>query len=813
MATTTAPRAQYKYADNVYFQDGLWLTGILSGLLFLVLAVSLDAAGHVSKGMGTVVPVALGAILLGALMSFSRFDSFFALSHSLFVGLAWILWLMTQLPTAAEITPFMDRGLPEIQARTYFVLLRLLNWVDAAISNNASADNYVFIFEISFLLWWICFLGMWSILRFGYVWRVVVPAGLVLVVNAYYAPQSIVTLLAIFSILAFFLLVRTNLSENQLRWRDQHVHVIPDIGWDYVRTGLTYTVVVLTVAWLLPGLGRNAQIRQLLAPINERWEETSQDLNRLYQGLNRREESASSSFGRSLPLGGERNVGDGLIFNVESSAARYWRAVTFDTFDGRGWINTGALEAGVEPGQSVPVGGWNERKALTQTITLMDSTGSVVFGAPDIRSLSLPVDVLVEAAPVQPIAPASLGEGLPAAVEFSMVRARETLDIGDSYTLVSNTTTATEKAMREAGTDYPLEIVDRYVQLPEGFSPRVAELARTLTVSSTTPYDAARTIEGYLRTIPYNDLIAAPANDVDPLEYFLFDIREGYCDYYASSMAMMLRVLGIPARTASGYAEGIFDEETLRYYITERDAHTWVEVFFPDLGWVEFEPTAGESPLNRLSGEEGETPIANSASAQSQPTPFSEGNPNPQNFDEGELLTESAQETGGLPWWAWLVALPVLLGGGIWMIRRMGVGAGPTAFAPDLPLLLFERLQRWAARLGLAPEASQTPLEQARRWGAALPEAKQPIQQITDSYVRYRFAPQDAQTAANAQGNTMSADAEAWKTLQPVLMSAWFKRWMPGAKSVDNGQFTLSSTEESHPAAERTTKRTRRPKR
>src|SRR5690606_16953912 len=134
-------RAAFRYTHNVYFQDGLWLTGVLGALVFIVLAVSLDAAGHVSSGMGTVVPVTFGALVLGALMSFSRFDSFFAFLHALFVGLAWILYLMTQLPSVDEIAPFLDRGLPELQARAYFVLLRLLNWVDAAINRTASADN------------------------------------------------------------------------------------------------------------------------------------------------------------------------------------------------------------------------------------------------------------------------------------------------------------------------------------------------------------------------------------------------------------------------------------------------------------------------------------------------------------------------------------------------------------------------------------------------------------------------------------------------------------------------------------------------
>src|SRR5690606_37661819 len=137
---------------------------------------------------------------------------------------------------------------------------------------------------------------------------------------------------------------------------------------------------------------------------------------------------------------------------------------------------------------------------------------------------------------------------------------------------------------------------------PEDVSQRVIEDARTLTADRATVYAKARAIETYLRSFTYNDDIEAPPPGRDPVEYFLYDIREGYCDYYATAMVVMLRGLGIPSRVVSGYAEGSYDPETALYYIAERDAHTWVEVFFPGLGWVEFEPTAGESQLNRPSG-------------------------------------------------------------------------------------------------------------------------------------------------------------------------------------------------------------------
>ncbi len=184
------------------------------------------------------------------------------------------------------------------------------------------------------------------------------------------------------------------------------------------------------------------------------------------------------------------------------------------------------------------------------------------------------------------------------------MRATRDLDQGDSYAFVSAATKATVQDLENASQTIRPKSSTASCRFPRRFPASVAELAQQLTAGAATPYDKAKAIEAYLRTIPYNDAIPAPPAGVDPLEYFLFDIKEGYCDYYATAMAMMLRVVGIPARTASGYAEGMFDEESGAYYVTERDAHTWVEVFFPEYGWIEFEPTAGESPLDRPQSED-----------------------------------------------------------------------------------------------------------------------------------------------------------------------------------------------------------------
>lgn len=778
------PVRSFHYLDSVYFQDGHWITGVLAGVLYLILAAALDAAGHVSS-LSVVVPVTAGAYVLGVLMAFSRFDGFFALSHSMFVGLAWILFLMAGIVNINSLQPFLDNGIGELQARVYFVLLRLLDWVDAALTGKASADNFVFIFEICFLLWWLTYLGAWSIFRHGYTWRAIIPAGVVLLINTYYAPNSTVGFLAAWVLIALILLIRTNLAEQQLRWREQRIYFNPDIVWDFLRNSILFSVVLVMAAWILPGLGRNPQVREVLAPLTARWEETSAEMQRLYQGLNRRPVDEAASFTDNLTLGGERNVSDTPVFQVQTLKARYWRAVTFDTYDGRGWQNTAQDELSFAAGEIVPVAAWRAREAISQTVTLLAPIGDVLFGAPEIAQADLRLDALTRPqAGAAPIAVAALDATGGAAVEFTMVRALRDLDRGESYRFTSAVTKATVQDLEAAGADYPAEILDRFVQIPPEFSPRVAALAQQLTAGATTPYAQAKAVESYLRTIPYNDAIPAPPAGADPLEYFLFDIREGYCDYYASAMAMMLRSVGVPARAVSGYAEGLYDEEIGGYFVTQRDAHTWVEVFFPEYGWIEFEPTAGESPLDRPQAEqpEGSTLTSQQEEEEAQPeSPLAPPTPpadlphdEPPPFSGDELLDNplGGQEGGGPPWWVWAMALAVALGAGallVWRIRTQGLDS----FALDAPVLFFERMQRWTQRLGLGPSPTQTPYEHARQVAAALPETQPYVQEITETYVQFRFRPPRTEPGAAAVDPALN---QTWRKLEPFFWRAWWQR-------------------------------------
>jgi transglutaminase-like putative cysteine protease len=158
------------------------------------------------------------------------------------------------------------------------------------------------------------------------------------------------------------------------------------------------------------------------------------------------------------------------------------------------------------------------------------------------------------------------------------------------YTGISQLPALNRAQLEAAGTDYPPGITDVYLQVPE-IDRRIPELARSATQHAVTPYDKAAALEVFLKTkFSYTlDLAGNPGKD--PLAHFLFETRAGHCEYFASSMTVMLRTLGIPAREVNGFLPGEFNELGGDYIVRASDAHSWVEAYFPGSGWMVFDPT------------------------------------------------------------------------------------------------------------------------------------------------------------------------------------------------------------------------------
>ncbi len=181
----------------------------------------------------------------------------------------------------------------------------------------------------------------------------------------------------------------------------------------------------------------------------------------------------------------------------------------------------------------------------------------------------------------------------PATPEVVSWRFTEEVPEEGAYFMTSYVSVASDNSLQMAGQEYGTHVTDHYLQLPASLPQRVRDLAVTVTGSADTPLDKANAVQDFLRSseFTYAQDIEGPPIDADGVDHFLFETRTGYSDYFASSMAVMLRAAGVPSRMAGGYAPGEYDRESGLSLIRDSDSHVWVQVYFPEYGWIDFEPT------------------------------------------------------------------------------------------------------------------------------------------------------------------------------------------------------------------------------
>jgi hypothetical protein len=287
--------------------------------------------------------------------------------------------------------------------------------------------------------------------------------------------------------------------------------------------------------------------------------------------------------------------------------------------------------------------------------------------------------------------------------------------------------------------------LNRYLQLPSDFPPSVRQLAwetiapERFHAPPTTAYDRAVAIESFLRSLPYDLNVPDTPVGEDAIEFFLFEAQRGYFDYHASAMVVMLRSVGIPSRLAVGYVlrdPSQAGDETDRYAVTERDAFAWPEVYFPDLGWLEFNPTPNLPTIRRPGAVEDGPPVPPGEDA-----PSLADLPGLPLFPEAEDGTSSdALSTAQSDRTLWVVAgisgglAAIVLGtaGGVGYAWRRGIaGLEPPARLWGQTL----RLASWA-RLPAAPD--QTPAEYALSLREQAPGLDD-VDLLADAYVRHRY--------------------------------------------------------------------------
>jgi hypothetical protein len=489
------------------------------------------------------------------------------------------------------------------------LLSRLGNWYRGISAGNVVIDPIVTALLWATMVWIVAAWAGWFVRRKGTAFVGLIPGSALLAYNAFYTNSKggLFWLILLGGIVVMLQAVNGYLSA-QRRWQAAQMHqanLVP---------GLTAAVLGITVIlMLIGGLSPSISINEIINTV-DRIIEARQDQN-LARSLSLEQTPGSGSRGSNVTVGlpnlpAQHRVGPGPIVShdkvmyttiqgyepvpanilheipsqIPPNRYQYWRGQTYETYTGYGWATHTADKTDYPANASLLqlIEPFPENyHIIRQHIQRVEDKGGALFVVGELISADQPYHVTWRGS----------GDLINAQTDAA------------SYDAESRIPYVTVNQLRSAGTDYPASIRSRYLQLPGSVTQRVRNLALDLTASQPTSYDQASAIEAYLRTFPYSLDVPAPPINRDVADFFLFDLKKGYCDYYATTMAVMARAAGIPARLVIGFASGQYDYDRGQFVITLANSHAWVEIYFPGYGWVEFEPTAGLPAIERPGSE------------------------------------------------------------------------------------------------------------------------------------------------------------------------------------------------------------------
>ena len=294
-------------------------------------------------------------------------------------------------------------------------------------------------------------------------------------------------------------------------------------------------------------------------------------------------------FADSLNTALRGNLGNTLVMQVRAQRPSYWVGETFDTWQGQSWTQSEKSSRPLRESSPfvlpVPLGDVPVGQGDLQTFYITSSTADLVFHADSADELWFPTSSVYFSNDGTIVSPIGLGSG-------------------SIYTVESEVSTATADQLRAdpSTQTLPPGAQADFEQLPHPY-PRVLALAQSVTAGDTTTYDKVQSLIDWIGAHTHYSLDIPPLPaGADTVDEFLFGNRVGFCEQISTSLAVMLRSLGIPVREAVGYVPGGYDPITDLWQVHADDAHAWVQVWFPGYGWQNFDPTAVVPPSNPSPG-------------------------------------------------------------------------------------------------------------------------------------------------------------------------------------------------------------------
>jgi transglutaminase-like putative cysteine protease len=757
-----------------------------SAVLILIVTIILAATRLENTEWSTHLSIIPTLVFIGVLSGLalgqSRFPARLAFLFATAYGIYFISW---ELAAIGENLLSWEERLGLFRDRIFIV-------IDQLLKQTPVTDSIFFLLLMAVGFWVLSVTAGFTLTRTGNGWWTVLPTGLVIfAIHSFDPKPNRAYYLAVFIFFGLLLIARMVYLDRQSRWKESRTSLPPHLGIDFIRFTVIAVGVIVFAAWTVPALAKSVPVVANAAqPLRQSWKELRQNWQNAFASVRSTTGVTVEYYGNNLPLGQGAALTDAPVMFVKAPMNKplgvryYWRAAVYDTYLNGVWSNSIHQPVPFNPLDDPLVLPEEKERWLNEFEITPTSYAGTVFSPGQPYWVSTPSTALQIKNP----------DGT---IDVSGFRTTRPIRPQETYQVQASLTQASEADLRKAGIDYPSWVAARYLALPENLTPRTRQLAEEITTDIDNPYDQAVAITNFLRdNIVYQETVPEIPRNVEPIDWFLFRHKQGFCNYYASAAILMLRSKGIPARLAVGYAQGEKFPEDVRYHVLQRESHAWPEVYFPGYGWVEFEPTSSQPAIARMSGgpaistgpegltvEEELAELRRSQREEMLRQNFSLPEPSPENSRPFWLNILTGMLiillVGGLGYLIWRISKRVGLPSFPNMLEnamiRLGIQPPKALRAWSLRAALpplsksYTEINRALGRLGNTPGSNLTPYERAEKLGEILPPTAIPAQNLVTEYQLETFASVSADTQVARQAGREIYNLSLKASMQRLL--------------------------------------------
>jgi hypothetical protein len=556
-----------------------WDTGSVIRLLAVLGSVGLYlSVTQWAEHLELAFVLILAGVLLGAIVGTSCFSFWES------TGIGFILGTSLLFLLSASTLPLQTNFLTQ----QYSFSLTISQGLGELIHHQPVTSSLLFLATVMSTCWYLGYFGGLSLIRKTQPWLPIGLAGIAMVIIDLFlsASRRNGAISAIFFFFLMILITRIFFSRSKETWQKERIHYDQEARFDFNRLVVFASLFIVVIAWIIPSAIKAftpGTVEQL--KFHAYVEKLTQQWNNLFAPLNQSSNLTVYSYEDLLTIGNTTPSSEKTIFTVQTDTLPptgthyYWRARTYDSYDGTNWFNSDTAHDSYSAGDEFSFISNSNNPLLVKFTFRTNARMGIFFQG------GIPGSVNQSGMEIFNPIP---GDGK----DIVAVLPGKTVEDGTLYSTNGWVISPTIADMKSSSSNYPSWMRNRYLTISPTLPERVKELAATITAGATDPYSKTQAITMYLRlTMNYSNIIQVLPEGRDLVDYFLFDSKKGFCSQYASAEVIMLRSLGIPARLVAGYAQGVVSQSGRQYIVRLKDSHAWPEVFFSNIGWVIFEPT------------------------------------------------------------------------------------------------------------------------------------------------------------------------------------------------------------------------------